>query len=187
MAYLLGSNSTVNLSGKNTPTMLPVQWWQAHGLAALGSGVPHVQSAAAGAGRTGRGMRPNPRVVSKLPMKWECSRQGTALEFTSNFQVMAQLIRDGGPEKAFEGGPKRTQEAQDEEGGKMKEIMIGRLVSQDSLDWLPWGQVLKSGPISCVVGGGRVSHWSLGCRRDDSPSTKLKLPSIRDGTTMLSP
>lgn len=98
-------------------------------------------------------MRPNPRVVSKLPMKGECSRQGTALELTSSFQVMAQLIRDEGPEKAFEGGPKRTQEAQDEEGEEMKEIMIGRLVSQDSRDWLPWGQVLKSGPISCVMGG----------------------------------
>lgn len=56
-----------------------------------------------------------------------------------------------GQKRHLKGDPK-GHEAQDEEGEKMKEIMLGRFVSQDSLDWLPWGQVLKSGPISCVVG-----------------------------------
>ena len=43
-----GSISIINIYGKKSPTMLPVQWWPNHGLAALESGVPDIQSAAAG-------------------------------------------------------------------------------------------------------------------------------------------
>lgn len=56
--------------------MLPVQWWPNHGLAALELGVPDIQSAAAGAWS-------NPRVVSKLQMKWNAPER-VPLVFTRN-------------------------------------------------------------------------------------------------------
>ena len=58
----LGSISIINIYGKKSPIM-PAQRWPNHGLAALESGIPDIQSAAAGAWS-------NPRVVSKLQMKW---------------------------------------------------------------------------------------------------------------------
>lgn len=73
--------------------MLPIQWWLAMDWLPLGQ-VPLVSN------QLWRRWGQILEVMSKLPVKWKCSRQGSNPEFTSNFQVITQMIRD---EKARKG------------------------------------------------------------------------------------